>query len=53
MNMPGLRRLQQTVNNESGQDCQAVLQQAKPAQIAHQNRNARSCFLGRNRVAKG
>ena len=53
MNMSSLCRLQQIVNDESGQERQAVLQQTKPAQVAHQNRNARPCFLGRDRVAKG
>ena len=53
MNMLRLGRLQQIVNNKSGQECQAVLQQAKPGQIAYQNGNACSCFLGRDRVAKG
>ena len=53
MNMLRLGRLQQSVNNKSGQERHAVLQQAKPDQIACQNGNACSCFLGRDRVAKG
>ena len=53
MNMFGLGRLQQIVNNKSGQECQAVLQKAKPDQIARQNGHASPCFLGRDRVAKG
>ena len=53
MNMFGLGRLQQIVNNEPGQERQAVLQKAQPDQIAHQNGNAGPCFLGRDRVAKG
>ena len=53
MNMLRLGRLQQIVNNKSGQERQAVLQQAKSDQIANQNGNACSCFLGRERVAKG
>ena len=53
MNMFRLGRLQQRVNNESGQERQAVLQQAQSDQIADQNGSTRSCFLGRDRVAKG
>ncbi len=53
MNMFGIGRLQQIVNNKSGQERQAVLQKAKPDQIACQDSNAGSCFLGRDRVAKG
>ena len=53
MNMFRLGRPQQSVNNESGQERQAVLQQAEPDQIANQNGGTCSCFLGRERVAKG
>ena len=53
MNMFRLGRLQYIENNKTGQECQAVLQQAKPDQVACQNGNAGPCFLSRDRVAKG